>query len=292
MLGKLIKHEWKSVYKIGCIMIGAVVLVTLLGCISFHIPPVTAMLRESVVFEKNALMSFVVAMSMVGSFILYILTLMGAVYGIYIYLCVHFYKTMYTDEGYLTNTLPVNAHQLLFSKILVGGIWSMLIGLTLVVSIVLLTGSIGLSVMQTTAPELTMAEIWSAIGNGISEIREVFELLDVQMVHYTIVLCLIVLTGPFMGMSMLFGAITIGQLSKKHKVMMSIFAYIGISIISGILSFVLEIAVAVASGALSGGPANGSMMVQYDLSLFQTLVMGVALYFISHFIITKKLNLD
>ena len=58
--------------------------------------------------------------------------------GITIYLAVHFYKTMYTDEGYLTHTLPVGGRELLWSKLIPMAAWSLLTMLVVVLAAVVL----------------------------------------------------------------------------------------------------------------------------------------------------------
>ena len=38
MLGKLIKHEWKGTYRMGCLMLVAMAAITFLGLLSFRAP--------------------------------------------------------------------------------------------------------------------------------------------------------------------------------------------------------------------------------------------------------------
>lgn len=288
MLGKLIKHEWKSVYKINCIMIGAVVLMTLLGCIAIRFTSITEIFENEYIFEEEPMIAFIMMMSMVASFVLYVLTLMGAVYGVLIYTSVHFYKTMYTDEGYLIHTLPVTPHQILISKTLVSGIWYALVTLAVTVSIFSIVFSVG-GVVIDAVPDVTWADFWSTLGEIWTEMQGA---MGAQMIHAIIVIVLLVLVGPFCGIMMLFGAITLGQLSKKHKVMMSILAYIAVSMINGFFAFVTELFISMFSGFTMNEVSTGYMLMQYDFSLLQSVAMGVALYFISHYIITKKLNLE
>lgn len=290
MLGKLMKHEWKSVYKIGCILVGAVLALTLLGVIAFQLPPVRAMFANDSIWQGNEMMDIVGAMSMMASFVLYILTLTGAMYGIYIYLAVHFYKTMYTDEGYLTHTLPVNAHQILISKTLIAGFWNILVTLALFISVFALMISFIGALLSGVAPELTWTEVWNEVGIVFEEIMN--EAGDV-FVHYIVVLILMMIISPFCAMMTIFGAITIGQLSKKYKVLMSILAYIGISTVNGIISFIIEMIQAVTMNiGMSEEVPFAYMLGTYDASLIQMILMAVGLYFLSHFIITKKLNLE
>ena len=46
MLGKLIKHEWKGIYKVGCILTLVMIAVTAIGCIMLQLPAMTALFSE------------------------------------------------------------------------------------------------------------------------------------------------------------------------------------------------------------------------------------------------------
>ena len=118
MLRKLIKYEWKGVYKMGLILLGVVAFATLLGFLASRSPLWSdARAYDTVVVNGLAsIMSFFAIM-------LYIILLMGTIYAILIYVAVRFYRTMYTDEGYLLHTLPVTKHQILISKLLVSSLW-------------------------------------------------------------------------------------------------------------------------------------------------------------------------
>lgn len=288
MLGKLIKHEWKSVYKINCIMVGAVLLMTALGCLAISFIPITDIFENSYLFEEEPIFAFITMMSMIASFIVYVLTLMGAVYGVMIYSGVHFYKTMYTDEGYLTHTLPVKPHQILISKTLVAGIWYGLVIVAMVVSIFSLIFFMREAVMGT-VPDINRVDFWNVMKEAFSELQKE---MGVQTIHLILVVVLVMLLGPFYSMMMLFGAITIGQMSKKHKILMSILSYIGVSAVAGLISFIAQIVIMMCYRVTGNEISTGYMLAEYDVALFQAVIMGAALYFISHYIISRKLNLD
>ena len=290
MLGKLIKYEWKSVYKVGSIMLLAILAVTLIGCIVLGMP----WIGEWIANENtlNELQSVGLVYTLFASFILYVIMLVGITYGILIYLGVHFYKTMYTDQGYLTNTLPVTPNQLLVSKIFVSGIWYILIEVGVVLSIVALIASF-------------VGGVFSAQGYTLSEMMTSFfdELAIVMgseaggfLIHYMVFLVLSVVLSPFCAMIMLFGSITIGQLSKKYKAMMGILAYFGVMVVNMIISMVVQSIYTfnMTASALQnpGGVGTMDMMGIYDSSLIIIAVMAAVLYWISHYILSKRLNMD
>ena len=109
MLGKLIKHEWKSTYKMGCLMLVVIALITVFGWLAFQTPMWKSLSRNDFSFGWLDIFGFLTLM-------MYVLLLVGVNFGILIYLGVRFYKTMYTDEGYLTHTLPVESTSCLSAR--------------------------------------------------------------------------------------------------------------------------------------------------------------------------------
>ena len=162
MLGRLIKHEWKSTYKVGCLMLAAMAVTTFLGWMSFQTPMWRSMGDGGGRF---------IWLDIFGAFtlVMYVVLLVVINSGIVIYVGVHFYKTMYTDEGYLLHTLPVTKHEILFCKILVGGLWVLIIVFSMYISIFLL----GLSMMWAVMPEqYTMTEFWAGFREGMGTIYQ------------------------------------------------------------------------------------------------------------------------
>lgn len=293
MLGKLIKHEWKSVYKIGCVILAAILAVTLLGCIFLRTPLIGFLFTET---NEFSMQDFGLLLMGIMSFVVYVLLLMAAVYGIMIYFGVHFYRTMYTDEGYLTHTLPVTSHQLLISKTLVSGIWMLLIELAVIGSVFVLAFSFIIGISQGSRPEITVnfRDIWDELSAAIQQAFTSGEGLD--FIHYHVVLVLTYLTGPFTALLVLFGALTIGQLSRKYKVMMGIVTYIGLLILNAIISSLVQLCTSLAYAARSAYTdsdlSSGYMLTTYDISLVIGVLVGLILYFLSHYIICQKLNLE
>lgn len=290
MLGKLIKHEWKCIYKIGTIMLLAMLAVTVIGSVVLQMPWMRDLFNDEMVLGE--VQTVILTITMMISFMLYIFLLVGITYGILIYLGVHFYKTMYTDQGYLTNTLPVTPHQLLISKVLVSGVWYILIEIAVVLSMVVLVISfmsgIGSAEGYTLAEAFT--EMWDELKVAFeSEFRG-------TMIHLLVYLVVTALVSPFTTMIILFGALTIGQLSRKHKGIMGILAYFGIGIInmviSMIVSMVYTIRISLTTISNPNAVSDMDMMGIYDISLVMVIVMAVILYWVSHHILSKKLNMD
>ena len=114
MLGKLMKYEWKNIWKAGTLMLLGMLVVTVIGCVVLRMPGglVTEIADGN---NMNATQSWFVLSSFVATLILYVIMLLASTWGMLIFLGIRFYRSMYTDEGYLSHTLPVTANQLFLS---------------------------------------------------------------------------------------------------------------------------------------------------------------------------------
>jgi len=288
MLGKLIKHEWKNTCKVGCLMLIVLLVVTFFGWLSWQSPMWQAIGGNTEVASTSIWDVFSIFMMMI-----YMIMLVGVIYGIMIYLGVHFYKTMYTDQGYLTHTLPVTKHQILGSKILVGGIWFMIITLATYLSMFLWFASL----ISLLIPEgYSLASAWKEIAPEIGNVLEGFKTeLGWDLGATGIYMLIYTLIAPFAGLTVLFGAITLGQLFHKARVLMAIVCYIGITVINSLLASMFQsfssvsmFADAAEDLSFFGKYMNGTL----GFALITNLIMAVILYFVSHYIISKKLNME
>lgn len=288
MLGKLFKHEWKCTWKVGGMMLLGLVLVSFFGWFSFQAPMWRAVADPGHYSGISVwdLLSF-------GTLFMYIIMLIGLNYGIIIYMGVRFYKTMYTDEGYLTHTLPVSKHQILVSKILNSGLWTILMMIGIELSVVILV----LSMIGAFIPEgYTWADLWREIEPELGYMNEMFrDIIGMSMNGYFWMMLVFSLISPFCSMIILFGAISIGQLFTKHRVLMAIVSYVGIMIVANIITSTVQsifsvnqMSRSVSDNVLVGGYVNMSVW----LSMTFSIVEAAILYFVSYYVTTRKLNME
>ena len=233
------------------------------------------------------LFGFVSVMAMM----VFILLLIGAVYAMIIYLVVHFYRTMYTDEGYLLHTLPVTKNQILISKILVSSIWLLITYLAMAMSITFFImfmaeavspGSIG--EMMTYLPEL-----FDDIGKALRDMTG-SERLD--LIHFLVSIFLLMLVGLPSAIVTIFGAISLGQLFSKHRVLMAILCYVGISIGMGLFSSIVRSIAYTGTLFFSVDQILGYFFTILDSALVMGILTLVGFYLLSYFITSKKLNME
>lgn len=285
MLRKLIKYEWKGFYKMGLILLGVVAFATLLGFLASRSP-----LWSNVKVYDRFAMGLATTISFL-SIVLYIILLAGTVYALLIYAAVRFYRTMYTDEGYLLHTLPVTKHQILISKLLVSSIWLIITYIVMFASIVFFImfmmeavspGSVGQ--MMAYLPGL-FDELWRELGylSGKDQI---------ELAYLITSTFLSLLVGIPSGIITIFGAISLGQLFSKHRVLMAILCYVGINIAVSIISNVVRSISYTGTYLYDYNYGLGYFSALLNSSLVISLLEGVGFYLLSYFITSKKLNME
>lgn len=285
MLRKLIKYEWKGVYKMGLILLGVIAFATFLGFLASRSP----LWADVVIYDDFAeglatLMSFFAIM-------LYLMLLVGVVYAIMIYIGVRFYKTTYTDEGYLLHTLPVTKHQILVSKLLVSSLWLFIIYAAVFASGVLFTFFIMEAVNPGSVGEM-MAYLPDVLGELGRAIRNMSGSDRIELIHFLISMILGMLVGIPSTILTIFCAISLGQLFSKHRVLMAILCYVGILITIAIFTAVVRSISYTGMFLYTLDQVLGYFFTLIDSTVVLNLFMGVGFYLLSYFITSRKLNME
>ena len=291
MLGKLMKYEWKNIWKAGTLMLLGMLVVTVIGCVVLRMPGgvVTGLLDNN---DINATQSWFVLSSFVATLILYVIMLLASTWGMLIFLGIRFYRSMYTDEGYLSHTLPVTANQLFLSKILVSGVWYLFISIGIGISVValvvsLMTGLLNIGELSSVLTQYN-GNIWEFLADAFYELGRTYEEeMGINLLHYGITLLLTYVAGPFITMVTLFGALTIGQLSSKHK------GFMGVTILSSIIGSTVQSAFMFGTNVMSSsGGFSVTTNMAYDINVITSLLIAAIMYGVSYYIMNRKLNLD
>ena len=270
MYGKLLKYEFKATWKVSVIIYAALAAITAIGCIYMSLPPVKAI---NTISEYKPNESLIESISVfMGLF--YGISLVAAGAGISIYLIVRFYRNMYTDEGYLMYTLPVNEHELIFSKLLASYIWILGAGLIITASVfILLIAGNNVNIQD------------------VEDIRKAIEAIGgAGTIIYT---AGNVLISIFTALLEIYAAISLGQLSSKHRVIMSIVWYV---VFYSVIQFV-NMFLMLASGYFEAMSGTIDMIRTVYPRLMTgavvlNLLLAVIYYLITYFVMKKKLNLE
>ncbi|MCM1127999.1 MAG: hypothetical protein NC429_16215 [Lachnospiraceae bacterium] len=272
MLGKLMKHEWTSVWKIPTLLIGILLLVTLLCGATFALP----------VWDSGWIGLPLSAFSM---FLMYYMAIIVCSIGTSVYLAVRFYKSMFTDEGYLTHTLPATSHQLLLSKVITMSIWYLIASISIIISIVMLVGSVAFFWMD------NFSDIGYAFRSIMHEMAQFSELDGLFGLMVTTAVMIIVST--FSGSMTVVGAVSIGQMLRKHRVLGAIGAYFGINMVMQTVSTIVMFPVMFGvSMSMDESNLISSYILIYWIITLISLAVGVGLYFLSEYLIRRQLDLE
>lgn len=275
MLKKLLKHEWRRSWKMPVLLMGILLIGTLALGFSFALP----------IWDDDWI-GF--GFSIVGTFLAYYALVIGVPLGINIYLIVRYYKSMFTDEGYLTHTLPATSHQLLISKSLVMGGWNLLSSVAIGISIFLIMSMLYIFQIQRQVP---LTEIMEEFGYLLRELAEEGNFNDLG--SFVICAVLMGLAGIFFNVMKLIGSISVGQMLRRHRILGAIGAYFGISIIMQIIEFVLMLFYTLIF--YKSDNLVGLFKVDMGIYLINTVLyvaVGIGLYFLSEYLTRKQLELE
>lgn len=274
MLKKLLKHEWRGLWKIPLLLLGILLLGTLALGFSFALP----------IWDEDW---FGFGFSLVATFLVYYALVIGVPLGINIYLVVRYYKSMFTDEGYLTHTLPATTHQLLLSKSIVMGAWNVISTLALGGSVFIILSMLYVFQIQ---KEVSLTELFEEFGRLFRMMIEDGGFQDLG--GFAISAIILALAGMVCNTMKLIGAISLGQLLRRHRILGAIGAYFGFNIITGIAEFIITIPYAVFAGT---GYMEGLYDFDSRLYLINAVLyvaVGVGLYFMSEYLTRRQLELE
>lgn len=274
MFTKLLKHEWRATKGILALLCVIILIAGLtIGCTMHYIiwndqnGTVVNMNDAGIATKFVSVACVLLIMAGVGA-----VAICSA--GSLFFLIYRFYKRCFTDEGYLTFTLPVTTHQILLSSFV-----NTIIGELIMMVCVFLAVGIAAVLFLTAFPENL---IWADVSVGL---KEAFSQMWASLAEHMDVFASLTVTGIIGALSELIVmmlAVTIGALvAKKHKILAAVGVYYGISILQ---SFALTFA------NLSVVDKQ-TVLGLFSVTSLTSLVIGIGGYFLMHYLTDKKLNL-
>ena len=282
MLGKLIKHEFRATGRRMLPTLGVLALLGILANISFRL--IEAKLG-GVMMEVLGVLFGVTFF--VGIIVVWIMTLAMMI--------TRFYRNLLKDEGYLMFTLPTDAHALIWSKLIVSTVWffaaAVLSGLLIFVTVLNLAHMNGVAVQT----------ILEGMGEGLDALAKL-GVSRGRLVLLLAELAVAMVIGCLTSCLHFYAAMGLGQMSADHKGLMSVLAFIGISIVFR------TIGTTVFGGLVSAGSidvvaesveqlietAPGTLRVMgtgIGGGVLISVLQGAALYVVTALTLKKKLNL-
>ena len=209
MLGKLMKHEFRATARIMLPVMGAMVALALLANLSIRglagnlsdVPMLRILFVLIIIFfgvavVATAVMSLVIMVS-------------------------RFYRNLLKDEGYLMFTLPVSVHELIWSKLIVSLVWFLGTGLLIFLVMTLMALNLSHTNLQMILEQFPS---WSEILGWLDEAG-----VRGQVITFLVQIVLGTLIGIFAVCLHFYGAMALGHMFSKDKVLLSIVFFVGIS---------------------------------------------------------------
>lgn len=266
MLRKLLKYEIKATARLFLPMYATVLIFSVLN-------KVFSLLKGMSTF--NGILENVVKIFSSLTVLIYVVFIIATFALTLIVLIQRFYKNLLGDEGYLMFTLPVKPSTHIISKMLVSAMWSLCSVVVTIFSVAILAfQSIDLRKFFTDL-EQTLAYTNSI---NMSQLLDIFWF---AMVYFLISL--------FMNSLMIYASIAIGSLFYNHRVLYSFAGYLVLYIICQIVTSIALVIEMLLNGVDSIYKfASFSLITSIGLSIALTL----GYYFITNYILSKKLNLE
>lgn len=277
MLKKLIKHEWKDTWLIGTICSIIVLAFAVIGLFIFN---------EDIWQESTARSDMASNLTML-TMSLYLMTffigLTATAFIVKYYFFWRYYKNLFTDQGYLMNTLPVKCTDLINAKLIVAVIWHYIINIVIGLGIIILIMCFSSSII----PSHDEARFWQEILELYQEI--VLSKIGAH-IPFLIGISLCGLLAPVVNVLLMFTAVGIEQLAKKNKFLFSVLILIGFMFCRRTIAYFISMPIALVMDTR----VTSTNAVDAASFIFVFIFTGaiIVLYLLNKYFLKKKLNLE
>lgn len=276
MLKKLYKYDLKSVSFLLFILHAVLIVYTVIGRIGIFIAEKAQAFSS---LEASRLWGIAGSFYILG----FVLFIFAIVIATIVFLGIRIQKNLFSDEGYLTHTLPVTPAQILWSKVLVIWTWSVIDFICVTISVfTLITYKDTLSEILKDASTVFGTLLGSfGFTNWLEEIMTLLAGLTQYFGFYTMLLLF---------------SICLGNLFKSHKIMGTLLSFFGLNIVLSFLNTMITFFIPGLSPFMQINLTQDNLPVYSSRLMIFTLAWNVlfsVIFFIgSRYILTKKLNLD
>lgn len=273
MLKTLLKYEWKDTWGICSACNGIALALSIIGAVIIMMFDFSDVASDS---EMTALASVCISFYIV----IYVASIIGLAFVMRYFFFYRYYKNLFTDQGYLMHTLPVNTPDLIYSKLIIAVIWQYITGIVMSICVMVLFGAFIASI-----GELSPGDVYDAFQD--------LDLMEPEFLKGIPVLFSIVvgiLVSPIIEILLMYMAVGIGQQSKKNRFFLSVLVLIGIYMGKRFVTSAISLPfqMVMMEEEYSIATINISAVV-VALAL---VGLGFALFFINKYFLEKKLNLE
>lgn len=290
MFAKLLKHEFRKSRNILTILTVVTLAAALVATLSLKFTVTNT--------SPSSEFSSMVIAAVIPLMTLAFFAIFGYLIAGWILLLTQFYKSNFTDEGYLTFTLPATTHQIYLANILNIIIWEVIMTVTVIASIAMIVffGTSPDHFFNRDILEFFRDPEWTYFTSQLQQMFQWSPLNTIATIFQSL----------FSGLSSVILAtscITVGAtVAKKHKVLAAVGIYFGagyiLSAISSTISSVItsnSITHSFMDGTADFNTINQAFQNSINVSLILGIVVSVVTivggYFLTTHLMEKKLNL-
>ena len=270
MLTKLLKYDFKSMFKLFLPLWGVLLVVSAINRLFFGSPMDT----DHVVGLVNSLMV-----------LLYVLLIVAVMVVTTVIIIVRFYQGLLKDEGYLMFTIPVHPWQLITSKLLSALVISLLSSVMAMASVAIIASFPGMFELLGKAMDLAVQEV-------------------PNFIPMVILLVISFFVGLICSISQVYASMALGHLAGSHRVGFSVLAFIvlnmawsTVSTIIGLFGYgdITSSLVTITAGSQATLNVDGFsnlMLLSTVWSIALNLVRCVVHFVLTNYILSRRLNLE
>lgn len=269
MFAKLLKYEWRATRGFLGLMLIISLSAAVVGGLTLQY-----LIRVSQTPEYQNLLTVLLVLLLMASFAALVICAAASV----CFTLWRFYRSRFTQEGYLTFTLPVTTHQVLLSSF-VNCLLGILCALaTLAIGYV----AFGLVVFATVPVDAPRWDILVSLFQSVAwfftdENAPLFWQFSSQLLISGVCELVIIML-----------CITLGViLAKRHRVIVGVASYYGIHVLLSLINGALSV---LGDSSLLVG-TSASLTTSLLISTLLSVVVGVASYFCMYYLVDRKLNL-
>lgn len=261
MFGKLIKHEFRAA---GRIMLPLLIALPALGLLSN--------LAVRLIGSDSGIVRFLCGLIL----FVFSLSCVAICVAAFVVMILRWCRSVHSSEGYLTNTLPVSVHGIVWSRLLTAAIYFALSMLVLALSLILMDMS---------------RELFAELGRFVSSLMQIdLKSLQKDAVTLGVEAAVIVLAYAVAKCLHFYAAVSVGYAFNEHKGLITFLACLLMELIFVITAvktaaFIADVP-ALSLDSLSS--ARGFLAC----GLAGIVLYGAVCYFITVFTVRRRLNLE
>lgn len=288
MLGKLFKYDNKALSKILFPLSIGVILLSILT---------TIILKSNLIFNQNfdddGIIAIIVDISTIILTAFCIIAIISTTFISLFLILQRYYKNLFSDEGYLTFTLPVKTSHIILSKLFSAVIWQIVVAISVIIGVFIFI-FFGTSA-EFINPDVVnfFSEFFKILGNLDKLIPNIhtydFILLPLEYIVWFII-------ANFTSFLLMFLSITLGnQLAKKHKILAAVGMYFAISAVVSTVTSAIETVCFITPISTEADILSNGLTFPYLIiipSVIISIILGVGYFIANKYIIKNKLNLE